>query len=158
MNSIELLFRNFEETRRRSLILWKTIPPLCFDWRPDGNAMTALDMVRHVLEGEHLYHMILRNGGNLGDYVSPWSSMPLLISLEDELAFSKPYRDSFLQQLLTYTTKDLTTIQIIRSEKHQPPRMLGDYLNRILYHEAVHAGQMLSYLRTFRAPMPDIWD
>ncbi|HEY1025421.1 MAG TPA: DinB family protein [Sphingobacteriaceae bacterium] len=158
MNPIELLIRNFEEVRRRSLKLWDAIPEECLDWRPDGDAMGALEMVRHVLEGEHLYHVIIKNGGNLGDYKSPWGSRPLVISVREELDFSKPYRSDFMDQLLSYKPEDLTTLQIIRSEKQQPPRMLGDYLNRILYHEVVHTGQMLSYLRTFRAPMPNIWD
>ncbi|MCZ6703275.1 MAG: hypothetical protein O6940_09575 [Ignavibacteria bacterium] len=37
-------------------------------------------------------------------------------------------------------------------------KKLGDYLNRIAYHESVHTGQMLSYLRTLGIERPQIWD
>lgn len=157
MSSNEMLFRNFEEVRRRSLKVWRAIPEHCLTWQPDGEAMTALAMVRHVLEGEHLYHVIVKSGGNLGDYKSPWAGRSL-VNVEDELSFASAYRDEFIKQILGYTAVDLTMIQITRSEKHQPPRMLGDYLNRILYHESVHCGQMLGYLRSCGVRIPDIWD
>ncbi|MFV8342014.1 hypothetical protein [Flavobacterium sp. XS2P39] len=30
-------------------------------------------MIRHILEAEHLFHKIVNERGNIGDYVSPWS-------------------------------------------------------------------------------------
>jgi hypothetical protein len=35
---------------------------------------------------------------------------------------------------------------------------LGDYLLRIGFHEAVHAGQFLAYLRAMQIERPFIWD
>ena len=32
-------------------------------------------MIRHVLEGEHLFHKIIEKRGNLGDYQSPWKGL-----------------------------------------------------------------------------------
>ncbi|MEZ5028674.1 MAG: hypothetical protein R2765_07795 [Ferruginibacter sp.] len=46
---------------------------------------------------------------------------------------------------------------ITRKEKKQH-RKLGDYLLRIAYHEAVHTGQLLDYLRTLNSPRANIWD
>ena len=52
---------------------------------------------------------------------------------------------------------DLETIRIVRNEVNQN-KSLGDYLNRIAYHESVHTGQLLSYLRSIGIDRPLIWD
>lgn len=156
MKATEAMILNFEEIRRRSMILWRSIPAGACHWRPDARAMSCLEMVRHVLEGEHLFHQIIVNRGNLGDYPSPWQEKPYS-TLEDELAFCVPYRTRFLDAIRRFTDSDLECIEINRLEKKQK-RRLGDYLNRIAYHEAVHAGQMLSYLRTLQLERPLIWD
>lgn len=154
----EIIILNFEETRRRSIKLWTGITPENYFWRPDINAMNCLEMVRHVLEGEHLFHMIVNRRGNLGDYVSPWANRPYT-DLQAELNFANPFRTAFLETIKEFSPDDFSTIEIIRSEKGQR-RLLGDYLQRIAYHEAVHTGQMLSYLylRTLGLERPQIWD
>jgi uncharacterized damage-inducible protein DinB len=156
MSQNEIIILNFEEIRRRSLILWAGITSDNYFWRPDINAMNCLEMVRHVLEGEHLFHMIVNKGGNLGDYLSPWTDRPYT-DLQAELDFAKPFRIAFLETIKEFGPNDFSTIEIIRSEKGQR-RRLGDYLQRIAYHEAVHTGQMLSYLRTLGLERPQIWD
>ena len=156
MTAIETIILNFEEIRRRSIKLWKGLTVENYFWQPDAKAMTCIEMVRHVLEGEHLFHKIVENRGNLGDYVSPWQNRPYT-TLQDELDFAKPYRERFIETLNSFSEEDLTTIEIIRSEKGQK-RILGDYLQRIAYHEAVHTGQMLSYFRTLGLERPMIWD
>ena len=37
-------------------------------------------------------------------------------------------------------------------------KVLGKYLLRIGYHESVHVGQFLSYLRAMNINRPEIWD
>lgn len=37
-------------------------------------------------------------------------------------------------------------------------RDLGDMLLRIAYHESVHTGQLLDYLRTAGVPRINVWD
>ena len=59
MTQNEIIILNFEEIRRRSIKLWAAITPNIYFWRPDNNAMSCLEMVRHILEGEHLFHMIV---------------------------------------------------------------------------------------------------
>lgn len=156
MISIEVILLNLIEIRRRSELLWAGIPAIFYFWRPDANAMHCLEMVRHVLESEHLFHVIVNNRGNLGDYVSPWENRPFT-DLHDELAFAAPYREAFLETVKSFCSGDLKHVEIIRTEKGQR-RCLGDYLLRIAYHESVHAGQMLSYLRTLGLDRPLIWD
>jgi len=156
MTQNEIIILNFEEIRRRSIKLWTGITPENYFWQPDTTAMNCLEMVRHVLEGEHLFHMIVNKRGNLGDYLSPWTNRPYT-NLQDELDFAEPFRAEFLDSITKFNSTDFSTIEIIRSEKGQR-RKLGDYLQRIAYHEAVHTGQMLSYLRTIGIERPQIWD
>ena len=61
MTQIEIILTNFEEIRRRSIKLWTGLIPEAYFWKPDLNAMSCLEMVRHILEGEHLFHKIVEN-------------------------------------------------------------------------------------------------
>ncbi len=156
MNAKELLILNFQETRRRSIKVWKGIPGILLHWRPDAGAMSCIEMVRHVLEAENIYHQIILTGGDPGNFKSPLESNSFL-TIEDELRNAQPYREKFLQMVNAFTQKDLDEIDIIRPSLDQK-RKLGDYLLRIAYHESVHCGQMLSYLRFAGMPRPKIWD
>lgn len=156
MNAKELLILNFEEVRRRSIRIWKNIPEEQLYWRPDPGAMTCFEMIRHVLESENVYHHIILNKGVLGDYRSPLTGNPY-ISVDEELRNAQPYREKFLRMINGFTAKELEDIYITRKELGQH-RKLGDYLLRVAYHESVHTGQLLDYLRTVRAPRPKIWD
>ncbi|MDD7886199.1 DinB family protein [Flavivirga sp. 57AJ16] len=156
MTTNEILIWNFKETRRRSEKIWENISPNNYHWKPDDTAMSIIEMVRHVLEGEHLFHKIIEKRGNLGDYETPWKDLPYK-SIEKELEFAKPYRESFMNMIKNFNTEDFESIIIKRTEVGQK-KILGDYLNRIAYHEAVHCGQMLSYLRILQVERPLIWD
>lgn len=156
MNSIEIILLNFYEIRRRSLKLWNGIPNEYLNWKPDENAFTIIEMIRHILEGEHLFHQIIENRGDLGDYQSPWKELTYT-DLENEITFSKKYRAEFLNMINDLNETDLKNIKIERKEVGQN-KILGDYLNRIAYHEAVHTGQLLDYLRTIGIKRPQIWD
>jgi uncharacterized damage-inducible protein DinB len=118
--------------------------------------MSTIEMIRHTIEGEHIYHNIIEGRGELGNFISPWEGK-IYESIEAEIDFAKPYRKAFLDMITTLTPADLANIEIVRSALNQR-RKLGDYLNRIAYHESVHTGQLLSYLRTFGMDRPNIWD
>lgn len=155
MTQTELILLNFEEIRRRSIKLWTGLPPEHYSWRPDDKAMGCLELVRHVLEAEHLFNKIVDNRGDIGDYISPWENRPYT-SVEDELDFAKPYRAQLMETIKNFTADELTTVEIKRTGK--AIRKLGDYLQRMAYHEAVHTGQMLSYFRTIGIDRPVLWD
>ncbi|UII77840.1 DinB family protein [Flagellimonas sp. HMM57] len=153
---MDIILLNFAEIRRRSIKLWNGIPNEYLNWKPDKNAFTFIEMIRHVLEGEHLFHKIIQNRGNLGNYQSPWKELKYS-DLKSELEFSEKYRTEFLNMIKELKTEDLEKVRIERKEVGQSKK-LGDYLNRIAYHESVHTGQMLDYLRTAGIERPKIWD
>ena len=113
-------------------------------------------MIRHTLEGEHLFHTIIKNRGDLGNYKSPWVDLAYS-DLKNELSFAEKYHNSFIEMIKTLNEADLENIRIERKEVNQS-KPLGDYLNRMVYHEAVHTGQLLGYLRTLDVERPLIWD
>lgn len=156
MNSIEIIVLNFSEIRRRSIKLWTGIPYEYLNWKPDKKAFTVIEMIRHILEGEHLFHKIIENRGDLGNYKSPWKGLKY-IDVENELNIAEKYRAEFLKMIKNLNESDLENVKIERKEVGQSKK-LGDYLNRIAYHESVHTGQMLSYLRTIGIERPQIWD
>ncbi|WP_299523869.1 DinB family protein [uncultured Lutibacter sp.] len=156
MNSIEIIVQNFSEIRRRSIKLWEGIPDNYLNWKPDEEAFSVIEMIRHVLEGEHLFHKIIENRGNLGSYESPWKNLKYA-NLKNELDIAETYHVAFLKMIKGLQESDLEMIRIVRSEVNQN-KSLGDYLNRIAYHESVHTGQLLGYLRTIGIDRPQIWD
>ena len=89
MTPNEIIILNFEEIRRRSIKLWSGITPDSYFWRPDSKAMHYLEMIRHILKGEHLFHMIVNKKDNLGDYISPWTYRSY-IDIQSEIEFAAP--------------------------------------------------------------------
>lgn len=158
MNVTDLLVLNFEEVRRRSVKVWTSIPDNILSWRPDPKAMTCSEMIGHVLEGEYLYHHVLIGGGSAGlsNLTNPFEGKRFT-TVNDELTFSKPHRENFLNYIKTVSTNDLINIHIDRADVGYV-RTLGDMLLRIAYHESVHTGQLLDYLRTAGVKRPNIWD
>ena len=156
MNAKELLILNFEEVRRRSIRVWKNISSVHLFWKPDVDAMSCIEMIRHVLETEIAYQHIILHRGSLGGFTSPITGNPFS-TVDDELRNAQPYREKFLKMVNSFSMRELDEIYITRPEKKQH-RRLGDYLLRVAYHEGVHTGQMLDYLRTLKAQRADIWD
>jgi uncharacterized damage-inducible protein DinB len=156
MKSIDLIILNFNEVRRRSIKVWTSIPEEKLHWKPDDEAMNCLEMIRHVLESEHYYDLAIRNRGSLSVFDSPFENQPLT-SVNAELEFAEPYRKQFIDTIKSFSEGDLENIKIDRSESGYI-RDLGDMLLRVAYHESVHTGQLLDYLRTAGIPRIRIWD
>ncbi|KZE69052.1 hypothetical protein AWM68_01945 [Fictibacillus phosphorivorans] len=156
MKSIDLLILNFNEVRRRSIKLWNSIPQEKLLWKPDAEAMNCIEMIRHVLDSEHYYHLAIKNKGSLNVYESPFENRPYT-TVMDELSFAEPYRNDFIHTVQSFTEEDLLQVKIDRSESGYI-RNLGDMLLRVAYHESVHTGQLLDYLRTAGVSRVRIWD
>ncbi|CAA7386255.1 DinB family protein [Chryseobacterium fistulae] len=155
MTQNDLILHHLNETRRRSILLWKGLPPELYSWKPDDEAMTAIEMIRHVLQADYGWNMIIHQS-DMSHYKTPWENHPFL-NVEDELEFAEPYRQTFLQSIKNFSPKQLAET-LITHPGNGTKKLLGDYLLRIGYHESVHAGQFLSYLRTMGIPRPFIWD
>ncbi|WP_078433631.1 DinB family protein [Metabacillus halosaccharovorans] len=156
MNSIDLILLNFNEIRRRSIKVWTSIPNEYLLWKPDQEAMNCLEMIRHVLESEYYYHLAIQNRGSLSIFNSPFENRPFT-SVKAELEFADSYRNQFIDNIKDFSQEDLENILIDRSDVGYI-RKLGDMLLRIAYHESVHTGQLLDYLRTGGVPRIRIWD
>ncbi|MGG0288494.1 DinB family protein [Peribacillus butanolivorans] len=158
MNENDLIVLNFEEVRRRSIKVWKAIPNNMLNWKPDNEALTCGEAIRHVLEGEFLYHQILiaRGSKAISNTTNPFETKELS-TVEDELNFAKPFREDFIKYIKTINKSDLENVKIDRSDVGYI-RTLGDMLLRIAYHESVHTGQLLDYMRTMGIDRPQIWD
>jgi uncharacterized damage-inducible protein DinB len=144
MSGAELLWLNLTETRRRSIRIWRAIPLSLSDWRPDPQAMSCFEMMRHVLEADYLYGRMIRERRSYSGS-SPFAERHF-DDLDAALMFANLYRESLLKTVLQLSDNDLNTIAIDRSDVGYI-RKAGDFILRIAYHEAVHAGQMLQYLR-----------
>lgn len=158
VNQSDLIILNFEEIRRRSIKVWKAVPSKLLDWKPDEDAMTCAEMIRHILEAEFFYHHILMGEGSgvLKNLSNPFDSKKFT-TVEDDLTFAQPYREKFISYIKTINPSDLENINIDRSDVGYV-RTLGDMLMRIAYHESVHTGQLLDYIRTMGIDRPQIWD
>jgi len=156
MRPADIVLLNAREVRRRSEILWRGIPADALDRKPDPEAMSAIEMVRHVLEGEYLYMLMAKERRSVSEDRSPFAGRPFS-SVEAELAFSAPYRKQFEEMLSQLADEDLNLVEIDRSDVGYK-RKLGDFLLRAVYHEAVHCGQLLGYLRAMGVPRPRVWD
>ena len=155
MPGAELLCLNLIETRRRSIRIWRAIPLSLFNWRPDPDAMSCIEMVLHVLEADYLYGQMVRERRSFsGD--SPFARYHFA-DVDAALAFANAYRESLLETVRQLSDDNLNTITIDRSDVGYV-RKAGDFILRIAYHESVHAGQMLQYLRMAGVPRPSIWD
>lgn len=151
----KLLILNLEEIRRKSIMIWEGLPQDKYHWKPDEKAMTGIEMIRHVLEADYGWNIII-NQGDMSNYETPWRNMPFM-SLEEELAYAAPYRKEFIKRINEFTEEELSNTQIIHPGNGER-KNLGQYILRIGYHEAVHAGQFLSYLRMMQISIPQIWN
>src|SRR5690349_14384103 len=115
MNAVESIVWNLEEIRRRSLIVWESIPDEYLDWRPDSDALSVKEMIRHVLDSERYYHLALLNEGSVSDYESPYEKREFT-TLEEELGFSEQYRKAFMDTVRSFSPEDLANIKIDRSD------------------------------------------
>ena len=155
MTQSELLILNFTEIRRKSIKLWKSLPASHYHWKPDEKAMSAIEMIRHVLEADYGWNIII-NKVSMANYQTPWKNRPI-VSLTDELEFAKPHRQAFLESVREFSDTALNETEILHPGNGEK-KILGKYLLRIGYHESVHAGQFLSYLRAMNINRPEIWD
>ncbi|NBG65614.1 DinB family protein [Acidiluteibacter ferrifornacis] len=155
MTPTELILFNLIEIRRKSIKLWNALPESHYNWKPDEKAMSAIAMIRHVLEADYGWNIIINNG-SMTNYQTPWKNRPFG-AVSDEIKFAQPYRNEFLESIRQFSANELNEKEIIHPGNGEK-KNLGQYLLRIGYHETVHTGQFLSYLRTMNVDRPNLWD
>lgn len=157
MNAIELFLLDFKECRRRFLLVANGFPNEYLTWRPDIHALSVGETIRHVLLHDFSWFTILsENRLPSKEETTPLWDNPYT-NLEDELTRSAPYHQQFLEYVQSLDPNLLDTTMI--SWPHKPiARTLGDTLERKSYHDAVHTGQLLQYMRMLNLDRPDIWD
>src|SRR5690242_21541917 len=106
MTPSQLLRLNLEEVRRRSVILWSGIPPELLAWRPDPQAMSCIEMVRHVLESDAVYLRMIEARRSVPDEPRPFGDRPPR-SVSEELALAAPHRDALLRTVSAFTPAEL---------------------------------------------------
>ncbi|MGM0875334.1 MAG: DinB family protein [Bacillota bacterium] len=111
---------------------------------------------KHVLESEYYYHLAVKNRGSISIFFSPFESRELK-SVQDELDFAEEFRNDFINTIQRFNEDDLINNNMDRSD-FGFNRNLGDMLLRIAYHELVHTGQILDYLRIAGIRRLNIWD
>lgn len=156
MNSMDLCVWNLRETRRRSVKLWRSLPDSWITWRPDQEALSFGEMIRHVWSASYHYHLVLRNNGSVQTEIPPYNHEPVT-SIEREIELSQPYFDDFISYVQSLSPEELESRLIDRSDVGYQ-RYVGDMLLRIAYHDAVHTGQFLQYMRMAGVERPMIWD
>ena len=80
-----------------------------------------------------------------------------IATVEREIELSEPYFNSFISYVEGLTSDELATRIINRSDVGVI-RTLGDMLLRIAYHDSVHVGQFLQYMRMVGLERPNTWD
>jgi uncharacterized damage-inducible protein DinB len=157
MNAIELFLLDFQECRRRFLMVAAAFPPELFTWRPDKDALSVGESIRHVLLHDLSWVKILKEGRLPTDEELHPFLEPPYTDLQEEINRSIPFHNEFIDLIKSYNPKELTSIYI--TWPHKPiKRTLGDTLERKSYHDAVHTGQLLQYLRMLNIERPIIWD
>ena len=156
MNAIELAVLNFQEVRRRSIKLWRSLPDERLTWKPDDEAFSFGETIRHVWTGQVYYHESLKLGRSVPHYEEPYESEPVT-SVEIEISRSIPYFEDFISFVRSLSEEELMTRKLDRSDVGYV-RTYGDMLNRIAYHESVHTGQFLQSMRSAGVPRLNIWD
>ena len=156
MNAIELAVSNFQEVRRRSTKLWRSLPDEWLTWKPDDEAFSFGETIRHVWTAQVYYHESLKLGRSVTNYEEPYEHEPVE-SVEIEIFRSIPYFEDFICFVRSLSEEELMARELDRSNIGYI-RTYGDMLNRIAYHESVHSGQFLQCMRSAGIPRPNIWD
>jgi uncharacterized damage-inducible protein DinB len=157
MNSLELFLLDYKECRRRFLITAAAFPDDLLTWKPDMEALTVGEIIRHVLLHDLGWLMILKDHRLPTEEELGHLSTSPYTNLQDEVDRAVVFHEEFIEYVSSLNVNDLGTTMI--DWPHKPiRRSLGDTLERKSYHDAVHTGQLLQYLRMLHIERPMIWD
>ncbi|UBH13372.1 DinB family protein [Macrococcus armenti] len=156
MKRIDILILNMSEVRKRSEIVWGSIDKEFYEFKPDKDALTIFEMIKHVLQSEYMYHAMFIKGCSTEEIPTPYDDIES--SIEELIVVSKKYKGEYKEFIKKLSEDNLTNIKIDRSQYAGYIKTIGDMIERVTFHEAVHLGQLLDYMRTAGIERPRIWD
>lgn len=157
MDAKALILLDLKETRRRFIKAASSIPDRFIHWQPDAEALSVGQMIRHVLEHDYYWHMILTERRLPTEEETASLQDRPYTSIQDEVERSEAHHFRFLSYVESLDVRTFETL-LIRWPHRPIERYLGDALERKSYHDAVHTGQLLQYMRMLQLSRPDIWD
>jgi len=157
MDAKSLILLDLQETRRRFIKVALGIPDSYINWQPDAEALSIGQMIRHVLQHDYDWHLILTEQRLPTDEEQAAMRDVPYTRIQDEIERNESHHVRFLSYVESLDVRDFGTVRI--RWPHRPiERKLGDVLERKSYHDAVHTGQLLQYMRMLRIGRPEIWD
>lgn len=153
MTAIETILLNFELARERSLMIFQAIPEEHLHWKPDAEAQSLIETVRHIYECDDWFTQIIRHQMDAEKFAADFESRPYY-SIADEIEQGKPYQDELRKLVSSFTDHDLENLRVVRPKWN---KSLGEFLLRCVYHETYHAGQLQWFLRMLDTPRPNVW-
>lgn len=148
----EVLRRQLEGTRRRSRLIWQSIPEEKSLWRPEGAVLSIADLVRHVADADQFWGNAVR--GDLYRGVDQ-ASRPVG-SLAAEIALAESRRREILELLRDLPASEFN--RMVEIPKYNLRQEVVFIFTRLADHEAHHRGQLVVYLRMGGLSVPYIWD
>lgn len=158
MNARDLILLDLRETRRRFLMVANSFPDHLLHWRPDPDALSVGGHIRHVLLHDLDWLYIFEKGRlPTKEEQEPLWEKPPFTTVKAEIERAEPFHQQFIDYVGSLASEDFSR-KMIRWPHRPIERLLGDTLERKAYHDAVHTGQLLQYLRMLQLPRPGIWD
>ncbi|KIL34459.1 hypothetical protein SD71_19600 [Cohnella kolymensis] len=157
MNAKELILLDLKETRRRFIKAADAIPSEYLSWKPDDSALSVGEMIRHVLLHDYSWLKIFKEGILPTDEEREQLWAKPYTTVQDEIDQAALYHKEFLAYVESLNMEEFST-KLIKWPHRPIERYLGDALERKSYHDAVHTGQLLQYMRMMQIDRPDIWD
>lgn len=127
------------------------IPNSQCDYRPDDRSMKALDLAKHIAEGEVMLIDIAIVGGD----VPPPAGAKELTTAAEVVAWYEQEVTAALAKVGTLTGEELATVLSVWGGMVTMPAV--NFLRLASAHSIHHRGQLSSYLRPMGAKVPSIY-
>ncbi len=173
MRTVSDFLTHFQRQRRWTRNLVAAIPDEHFDWRPNPEAFSCGDLVRHLMQSEIFWARLISKAAS-GEMLDPWGlpgdaeqRMTAFRQRNLETAGNPAYGTSFATALARWSEIERRTEEVLRQipdealqrvEAEHPLTVLRaplwEFLLMMVEHEAHHRGQLSAYLKVIGVPQP----
>lgn len=144
MKTTEAIIYNLKKVREKSIKVWRSVPESQLHWKPRYESLSCIEIIRHIVEEEYNYLLMFREWGGKDEEPSPFDDRSLT-SIEEEILFSMPFHQEFLQRIAMFTESELDVVKIDFDENGNQ-RTAGEFFLQLALNEAVYIGRLLNYL------------